>query len=129
MAYVNRIADGLGVGLEDIGKKKMEIDVNALDSHAVYKLMSGAIVPRPIGWISTIDTNGVPNLAPYSFFNAVCRRPPTLLFCSGVSATSSGDKDTLHNCRETGEFVVNIVTEATAEAMNISAESLPPESQ
>ena len=87
----------------------------------VYKLMIGAIVPRPIGWISTVDSSGRPNLAPFSFFNAVCSNPAHLLFCPSVRSTDLGQKDTLHNVRATGEFVVNIVTEDLAEAMNTTA--------
>ncbi|MCH7587876.1 MAG: flavin reductase family protein [Chloroflexi bacterium] len=93
----------------------------------VYKLMIGAIVPRPIGWISTVDSSGRPNLAPFSFFNAVCSNPAHLLFCPSVRSTDLGQKDTLHNVRATGEFVVNIVTEDLAEAMNTTATEFPRE--
>ncbi|MFW5771794.1 MAG: flavin reductase family protein [Phototrophicaceae bacterium] len=90
-----------------------------------YKLMAGSILPRPIGWISTVDARGVPNLAPYSFFNAVCPNPPHVLFCPNVRADNP--KDTLANVRATGEFVVNIVTQPTAAAMNATAADFPPD--
>jgi len=93
----------------------------------MYKLMIGSIVPRPIGWISTINASGQPNLAPFSFFNAVCPNPPTVLFCTQVRATDSSEKDTIRNVRMSGEFVVNIVTESTAEAMNITSTEFPPD--
>ena len=93
----------------------------------VYKLMIGAIVPRPIGWVSTVDLSGKPNLAPFSFFNAVCSNPAHVLFCPTVRSTDLGQKDTLHNIRATGEFVVNIVTEVLAEAMNKTATEFPRE--
>jgi len=98
----------------------MEANPKTLPTQTVYKLMSGSILPRPIGWISTIDSQGNNNLAPFSFFNAVCPEPPHLLFCTSYREGGS-PKDTLANVRESGEFVVNIVTEALGEAMNITA--------
>jgi flavin reductase (DIM6/NTAB) family NADH-FMN oxidoreductase RutF len=89
--------------------------------------MIGSILPRPIGWISTVDGEGRPNLAPFSFFNAVCANPPHVLFCPMVRGTDKKPKDTLQNVRATGEFVVNIVTEELALAMNASAAELPAE--
>lgn len=103
----------------------MEITPDSLPHQSIYKLMIGAIVPRPIGWISSIDAAGRANLAPYSFFNAVCPNPPTVLFCSNVRGSDHQQKDTINNIRETGEFVVNIVTEELAEAMNLSSAELP----
>ncbi|XWX04529.1 flavin reductase family protein [Aggregatilineales bacterium SYSU G02658] len=105
----------------------MEFADQALPWQSVYKIMTGAIVPRPIGWISTVDAHGVPNLAPYSFFNAVCSNPPTLLFCPAIRAKDRERKDTLKNVIATGEFVVNIVTESLAEAMNLTSGEYPPE--
>ncbi|MEJ5223218.1 MAG: flavin reductase family protein [Anaerolineales bacterium] len=104
----------------------MEISPATLPWQAVYKLLSGAVVPRPIGWISTIDAEGRPNLAPFSFFNVVCANPPTVLFCPMVRSRDAQTKDTLNNVRATGEFVVNIVTESLAPAMNLTAAELPP---
>lgn len=105
----------------------MEITPQELGWRSVYKLMIGSIVPRPIGWISTLDAHGRPNLAPFSFFNAVCANPPTLLFCPVIRSTDRSTKDTLNNIRETGEFVVNIVTESVAEAMVQTSAELPAE--
>jgi flavin reductase (DIM6/NTAB) family NADH-FMN oxidoreductase RutF len=77
------------------------------------------VAPRPIGWISTIDTAGRPNLAPYSFFNAFCESPPVVGF------SSSGRKDSQRNVEETGEFVANLATRRQAEAMNRTSAALP----
>ncbi len=77
------------------------------------------VAPRPIGWISTSDSEGRVNLAPYSFFNAVCDRPPMVMF------SSSGWKDTVANIRATGEFVCNLVTRPLAERMNQTSAALP----
>lgn len=77
------------------------------------------ILPRPIGWISTVDAQGRVNLAPYSFFNAVSYTPPTIMFSSGHGQVEDdGMKDTLRNVLETGEFVHNVVTWDNREAMN-----------
>lgn len=100
------------------------IDPTALDASEVYKLMIGTIVPRPIGWVSTCSADGVGNLAPFSFFNGVARRPATLMFV--VSATSDGSpKDTLRNIEQCPEFVVNIVSENLLEQMVQSAADYP----
>lgn len=104
------------------------MELSAKDDLAnLYKVMVATIVPRPIAWVSTLSEAGQPNLAPFSFFNAVCSRPPTLLFSSGVRGVDGNQKDTGVNAAETGEFVVNIVTEELAEAMNKTATELPPE--
>jgi flavin reductase (DIM6/NTAB) family NADH-FMN oxidoreductase RutF len=105
----------------------MEINPTTLPWNSIYKMMIGAIVPRPIGWVSTINLQGKPNLAPFSFFNAVCANPPHVLFCPMVRSTDDAPKDTLRNVRDTGEFVVNIVTERLAEAMNITSTEFPTE--
>jgi len=89
----------------------------------VYKLMTGLVVPRPIGWIGTADEEGRPNLAPYSFFQAVATNPPIVLFSAGV--TDGREKDSLRNARTTGEFTYNLVDMATAQGMNASAADLP----
>lgn len=76
------------------------------------------VVPRPIGWVSTLSRRGTANLAPYSFFNAVASAPPIVVIgCNGLHAQGD-DKDTLRNIQETGEFVVNIATWDLREAMN-----------
>ena len=78
-----------------------------LDPTDIYKLMTGLVVPRPIGWVGTVDREGRTNVAPYSFFQAVATNPPTVLFSVGV--TDGFEKDSLRNCRETGEFTCNLV--------------------
>lgn len=105
----------------------MEITPNDISIREMYKLITGTIVPRAIGWVSTVNEDGQPNLAPFSYFTAVCAKPPTILFCPGVRGRDNSPKDTLHNVRTTGEFVVNIVTEELAEAMNITATEMPSE--
>lgn len=107
---------------------KMEISAADVqhESRGMYKLLSAVVTPRPIAWVSTRATDGTPNLAPYSFFNVVCGTPPTLLFCPSYRDTPH-PKDTLTNIQNTGEFVVNLVTTATVEAMNVTAVEVAPE--
>jgi flavin reductase (DIM6/NTAB) family NADH-FMN oxidoreductase RutF len=91
-----------------------------------YKLLVSTIVPRPIAWVVSMDASGRVNAAPFSFFNAFCQEPP--LVCLGISGRDEGKaKDTGHNIRASGEFVVNLVPAALAEAMNITAIEFPPE--
>lgn len=105
----------------------MEIDPTTIPHQSIYKILTGSILPRPIGWISSIDLSGRPNLAPFSFFNVVCANPPTVLFCPSIRGVDGKTKDTLNNLRATNEFVVNIVTEELLEAMNLSSIEAPPE--
>src|ERR1039458_1505969 len=95
----------------------------------IYKLMTGMIVPRPVALVSTMDKQGVANLAPFSFFCGVGSVPPTVLFCPalrpGASAGTVEPKDTLRNVEETGEFVINVVSEAIAAAANASSAEAP----
>jgi len=79
------------------------------------------IVPRPIGWISTVDAVGVPNLAPFSFFNAISEQPPMVMFCANGQHVEGGEKDSVKNARETGEFVVNLATWDLRYAVNESS--------
>ncbi|WP_424932702.1 flavin reductase family protein [Amaricoccus macauensis] len=98
-----------------------------LDAHGLpHDPFKALISPRPIGWISTLDTTGRANLAPYSFFNAVADKPPMLMFSStgGKGATDEG-KDTLANIRARGEFVHHVVPMAMSDAMNVSSGSYP----
>lgn len=103
----------------------MEINPTTLPHQSIYKILTGSVLPRPIGWISSIDLGGRPNLAPFSFFNAVCSNPPTVLFCSSIRGSDGNTKDTLNNVRATSEFVVNIVTEELLQAMNASSIEAP----
>ena len=87
------------------------------------------VAPRPIGWISTISKDGAVNLAPYSFFNAVSDQPPVILYSSNekpADAKYPGDKDTLTNIRDTGEFVVNVATWDLRDQVNQSSAPLAP---
>jgi flavin reductase (DIM6/NTAB) family NADH-FMN oxidoreductase RutF len=93
----------------------------------IYKLMIGAIVPRPIAFVSTVSPAGVRNLAPFSFFTACSANPPVICFAPMVRASDGVQKDTLHNVQQTGEFVVNIVSEDFVEKMNICSAEFPPE--
>lgn len=107
----------------------MQFDPESLDIAARYKLLVGAIVPRPIAWVSTISPDGRPNLAPFSFFNGVGSNPMTLLFCPANTADGS-EKDTLRNCKPaseggTGQCVVNIVSEELTARMAATAAELP----
>lgn len=103
----------------------MEYPVSAHPWQSIYKILIGSIVPRPIGWISTVDMYGLANLAPFSFFNVVCANPPHVLFCPMVRSTDGQLKDTLRNVRDTGEFVVNIATEELASSLNLTSTELP----
>jgi flavin reductase (DIM6/NTAB) family NADH-FMN oxidoreductase RutF len=105
----------------------MEITASSVSWKSVYKILIGSIVPRPIGWISTINEKGQPNLAPFSFFNAVCANPPTVLFCPMIRSIDGQKKDTLQNVRATGEFVVNIVSGDLVTKMNASSIEAPSE--
>ena len=85
-----------------------------------YKLLIGLVIPRPIAWISTRSANGVANCAPFSFFNVFSEDPPLCVI--GINPRSDGElKHSLKNIRRTGEFVVNLVDEATANAMHVSS--------
>jgi len=97
-----------------------------MSANEVYKLMIRSIVPRPIAWISTVSADGVRNIAPFSFFTGITVDPPTVCFAP-ARKPGGGKKDTLSNVEATGEFVVNIVTEELAEAMNDTATDYPPD--
>lgn len=99
----------------------MEITASEQPALALQKLLNGAIIPRPIGWISTVHADGRPNLAPFSYFTVVCVSPPHVLFCPGRRGPQATEKDSLANVRRQGEFVVNIVSEALAQAMNLTS--------
>ncbi len=93
----------------------------------IYKLMIGIIVPRPIAFVSTLDSSGIRNLAPFSYFTACSSNPPMVCFSTTVRSGPRPYKDTLENVRATGEFVLNTVTEEIAERMNITSADVPPE--
>ncbi len=95
-------------------------DFSNLDVPAIYRLMTSAIIPRPIAFVSTCDPNGVGNLAPFSYFNAVSSAPPCISICFTPKRDGS-KKDTLRNLEATRELVVHIATETMAEAVNQSS--------
>jgi flavin reductase (DIM6/NTAB) family NADH-FMN oxidoreductase RutF len=89
-----------------------------------YNPMYTCVVPRPIGWISTIDSRGAANIAPYSFFNSVSVDPPMIMFCPCGFHKDGGAKDSAVNAEETGEFVYNMANWDMRDAMNLSSASL-----
>jgi flavin reductase (DIM6/NTAB) family NADH-FMN oxidoreductase RutF len=103
----------------------MQIDPQTAPQQSIYKLLIGCVVPRPIAWVSSLSEDGVPNLAPFSFFMAVCNDPPTVAFASGRRAGNK--KDTVRNIEYTQDFVVNLVDDALAEQMNLTSAEYPPE--
>ncbi len=95
----------------------------------VQRILIGAVVPRPIAFVSTVSAAGILNLAPFSFFNAVCYDPPVV--CFSIAHPPAGDprsqKDTLANIEATGEFVVNVVSEDIGGPMNLTSGHYPTE--
>jgi flavin reductase (DIM6/NTAB) family NADH-FMN oxidoreductase RutF len=110
----------------------MIVKPSELSHSELYAIILNSVAPRPIGWVSTVDASGRHNLAPFSFFNAVCVDPPLLAFAPGLrpskqpKANQGEAKDTLRNIRETKEFVVNVVTYDLAEAMNLTSGEYDP---
>jgi len=103
----------------------MKIDPNAVGEERVRRLLGDAIVPRPIALVSTVGPEGVYNVAPFSFFNAVCYSPPTVAV--SVSMREGEWKDTKRNIEYSGDFVVNIVDDDLAEKMNATSADIPQE--
>lgn len=102
----------------------MQFDFATLDMATGYKLLTATVTPRPIAWVTTCNAEGAVNAAPYSFFNVVGSAPPTVVL--GLLADPvRGFKDTARNIMATGEFVVNLVSEGLAEAMNVTAIDAP----
>jgi flavin reductase (DIM6/NTAB) family NADH-FMN oxidoreductase RutF len=102
----------------------MLFDFATTSSKDAYKLLVATIGPRPIAWVTTRDTDGTLNAAPFSFFNAVSGDPPVVAI--GIGGRAPGDvKDTGGNIRRTGQFVVNLVSYELAEAMNVTAIDFP----
>jgi flavin reductase (DIM6/NTAB) family NADH-FMN oxidoreductase RutF len=103
------------------------VDPGATDYLSVYKLLIGSVVPRPIAFVSTVNSEGAFNVAPFSFFTVASSNPPVLVFTVGRRAIPNPRKDTLRNITTTREFVVNIVSEEIGENMNLCAGDYPPE--
>lgn len=104
----------------------MIVNCSEVRTEQLYRILLGAVSPRPIAWVSTISAAGVYNLAPFSFYNVCSVKPPILGFSPGYKKLASADhdavdKDTLRNIRATGEFVVNVVSQFLVEQMNQSS--------
>jgi flavin reductase (DIM6/NTAB) family NADH-FMN oxidoreductase RutF len=104
----------------------MRFDLAELSASERYKLLAGLVVPRPIALVTTQSPDGRVNAAPFSFFNVFAEEPPLVVLGLGISP-AGGAKDTTVNIRDTGEFVINLVDEPIAEAMNLCAIDSPPE--
>jgi flavin reductase (DIM6/NTAB) family NADH-FMN oxidoreductase RutF len=102
----------------------MQFDPQIVAPQSIYKLLIGCVVPRPIAWVSSLSDDAIPNLAPFSFFMAVCNNPPTLAFSSG--RREGNQKDTVRNIEYTQDFVVNLVDDTLAEQMNLTSGEYPP---
>jgi len=99
----------------------------AMPERAPYHLLTSIAAPRPIAWVSTVNSDGVPNLAPFSFYNAVAGFPPTIMFSVSYRVRKEPrEKDTLRNVQQVGEFVSHVVDEKLAEAMILTAADFPP---
>jgi len=88
-------------------------------------LFKSSIIPRPIAWVSTISQEGITNLAPFSYFQAISDMPPMIMFVVTSKDKEMNPKDTLVNIMASSEFVVNVVTESALDMMNLSSELLP----
>lgn len=105
----------------------LTLDPTELAVKDLHQFIVGSIAPRPIAFASTIDENGVPNIAPYSFFNAFSSNPPILVFSSNRKVASNETKDTLHNVLATRQVVINVVNYAIARQVAITSVEYPPE--
>ena len=102
----------------------MELAPAQLPALERYKLLIGLVIPRPIGWVSTWSEGGVANCAPFSFFNVISEDPPLCILSFNLR-TDGAMKHSLKNIRRTGEYVVNLVDESTANAMHVSSYEIP----
>jgi len=102
----------------------LQFDPATAERRQIYRLLVGSVVPRPIGWASTVSKIGVTNLAPFSFFTVVCVVPPMISLTIARNPDRS-EKHTLTNIRDTGEFCFNVVTQPVWKAMVDSANAFP----
>jgi flavin reductase (DIM6/NTAB) family NADH-FMN oxidoreductase RutF len=105
----------------------MIVDPSAATHQDIEKLLVSVILPRPIAFVSTLSADGVANLAPFSYFTAVCPKPPVICFSPGNRGRDGTKKDTLRNIEATGEFVVNVVSEEFAAQMVQCSGDYPPD--
>ena len=101
------------------------LDARGMDTATAYRLLCGVVAPRPIAWITSIDANGVVNAAPFSSYNYVAHSPPMLAV--NIGTRNGGLKDTARNIEQTGEFVVNVATEANMELMHQTSAEFAPD--
>lgn len=100
------------------------VAAHGLDTAEAYRLIIGCVVPRPVAWVTTVDGQGCVNAAPFSSYNYVATTPPMVAI--NIASREGTEKDTARNIRETGEFVVNVATEATMELMHACGENYAP---
>jgi flavin reductase (DIM6/NTAB) family NADH-FMN oxidoreductase RutF len=105
----------------------MIIDPKNIAVNDLHQFILGAVAPRPIAFVSTVDENGIPNLAPYSFFNAFSSNPPILVFSSNRRVGNNTTKDTLHNVQVTRQCVIQVVTHDIVRQMALSSIDYPAE--
>lgn len=105
----------------------MIIEKSEFSKHQIAKLVKGTVVPRPIAWISSVGKSGIPNLAPFSYFQVISHNPVMFIISIGLGEKvgKDGDKDTLANIKETGDFVINMVSASLAPHMQKSSEIFP----
>jgi flavin reductase (DIM6/NTAB) family NADH-FMN oxidoreductase RutF len=101
------------------------IDPNKTAPLDMYQFLIGSVAPRPIAFVSTVDGEGVANLAPYSFFNAFSADPPIVVFSSSLRGGSGAKKDTLRNVETTKECVINMVSHSIMRQMTLTAHDYP----
>ncbi|MEO6038039.1 MAG: flavin reductase family protein [Saprospiraceae bacterium] len=105
----------------------LTVDPTQIATKDLHQYILAAVAPRPIAFASTISTDGIPNLAPYSFFNAFSSNPPILIFSSNRRVANNTTKDTLHNIQATGEVVINVVSHAIVRQMALASIEYDPE--
>lgn len=105
----------------------LTIDPKSTPTPQLHQYLLGSVSPRPIAFVSTISPEGVPNLAPYSFFNIFSSNPPTAIFSSNRTVANNTTKDTLANAEATGELVINVVSHEIVRQMSLASISYPPE--
>lgn len=105
----------------------MIINPGEIATRDLHQFIIGSVAPRPIAFASTLDENGVPNIAPYSFFNAFSSNPPIVVFSSNRRVSDNTTKDTLHNIKQSGEVVINMVNYDIVRQMAISSVEFPKE--
>ena len=104
----------------------MNFDMEKTPHRQVYNLLIGLVAPRPIAWVTSMDEEGVLNAAPFSSYNYLCTDPPIVgMGVTNRSGPGAVPKDTAHNIRRTGEYVINVVTEDLLEKMNVCATDFP----